>query len=92
MYYPWWGDSWLGMEGKIIFSYCELGQIPEGELSIPSTAVGWHSTAPGAATKAAPMGAMQMLSQQKSPSFSFFSLLPLHAPCILSDQHQTSIR
>lgn len=45
MYYPWWGDSWLGMEGKIVFSCCELGWIPGGELSIPSTAVGWHSTA-----------------------------------------------
>lgn len=38
MYYPWWGDSRLGMEEKLIFSYHKLQYIPQGERTVPGIA------------------------------------------------------
>lgn len=64
MYYPWWGDSRLGMEGKLIFSYHKLGYILQGGLSVPSIARDLATTLLplGAATRADPMGMLQGVS------------------------------
>lgn len=64
MYYPWWGDSRLGMEGKLIFSYHKLGYILQGGLSIPSTARDLATTLLplGVASGADPMGMLQGVS------------------------------
>lgn len=58
MYYPWWGGSRLGMDGKLIFSYLKLRYMPHGELTVPSTAEDLATTLlpPGAATRPGPKG------------------------------------
>lgn len=84
MYYPWWGDSRLGMEGKLIFSYHKLGYILQGGLSVPSIARDLVTTLLplGAATGADPMGMLQGVSTDHwdpPPAkfcFGFVSLFP----------------